>query len=188
MHRGFIGCFSDLELNSESINLTRYINTTNNSITPKSGPCTTSLTSKRECACEHGGECRMHTGGSWSCDCSKTGFTGRRCEHPTYHIDLSKIHTFELNTNLQWSEQINDIAFGLQVRCLRCEANYAGLDRIRRDIRFGTHVSFFLPRQERTKKISLNFVLVVKRCNAIRSNSPYATVFSTSRFRWVRPL
>lgn len=116
MHRGFIGCFSDLELNSESINLTRYINTTNNSITPKSGPCTTSLTSKRECACEHGGECRMHTGGSWSCDCSKTGFTGRRCEHPTYHIDLSQIHTFELNTNMQWSEQINDIAFGLQVR------------------------------------------------------------------------
>ncbi|CAF0881854.1 unnamed protein product [Rotaria sordida] len=114
MHRGLIGCFSDLELNNEAINLTKYINNTNNNITPKSGPCLTTLLSKRECSCEHGGECRLNNGGIWSCDCSKTGYTGRRCEHATYHIDLNQIHTFELNTNLQWSQQINDVAFGLQ--------------------------------------------------------------------------
>ncbi|CAF3046431.1 unnamed protein product [Rotaria sp. Silwood2] len=114
MHRGLIGCFSDLELNNEAINLTKFINYTNNNITPKSGPCLTTLPSKRECSCEHGGECRINNGGIWSCDCSKTGYTGRRCEHATYHIDLNDIHTFELNTHLQWSEQINDIAFGLQ--------------------------------------------------------------------------
>ncbi|CAF3694710.1 unnamed protein product, partial [Rotaria sordida] len=114
MHRGLIGCFSDLELNNEAINLTKYINNTNNNITPKSGPCLTTLLSKRECSCEHGGECRLNNGGIWSCDCSKTGYTGQRCEHATYHIDLNQIHTFELNTNLQWSQQINDVAFGLQ--------------------------------------------------------------------------
>jgi hypothetical protein len=115
MHRGLIGCFSNLELNNEAINLTKYINYTNNNITPKSGPCSTILSSKRECSCEHDGECRLNNGGTWSCDCSKTGYTGRRCEHATYHIDLNKIQTFEMNTNMQWSEQINDIAFGLQV-------------------------------------------------------------------------
>ncbi|CAF1302347.1 unnamed protein product [Adineta steineri] len=119
MHRGLIGCFSDLELNNEAINLTKYINYTNNNITPKSGPCSissalSSSLSKRECSCEHEGECRLNNGGTWSCDCSKTGYTGRQCEHATYHIDLNKIHIFELNTNIQWSEQINDIAFGLQ--------------------------------------------------------------------------
>ncbi|UJR31572.1 hypothetical protein I4U23_019059 [Adineta vaga] len=114
MHRGLIGCFSDLELNNEAINLTKYINYTNNNLTPKSGPCSTFLSSKRECSCEHGGECRLNSGGTWSCDCSKTGYTGRRCEQATYHIDLNNIQIFELNTNLQWSEQINDISFGLQ--------------------------------------------------------------------------
>ncbi|CAF3417292.1 unnamed protein product [Rotaria socialis] len=114
MRRGLVGCFSDLELNNEAINLTKYINYTNNNMAPKSGPCLTTLSSKRECSCEHGGECRLNNGGIWSCDCSKTGYTGRRCEHATYHIDLTKINTFELNTNLQWSEQVNDIAFGLQ--------------------------------------------------------------------------
>jgi hypothetical protein len=115
MQRGLIGCFSNLELNNQEINLTKYINYTNNNIRPKSGPCSTILPSKRECSCEHEGECRLNNGGAWSCDCSKTGHTGRRCEHPTYHIDINKIQTFELNTNIQWSEQINDIAFGLQV-------------------------------------------------------------------------
>jgi hypothetical protein len=115
MHRGLIGCFSDLELNNEAINLTKYINYTNNNITPKSGPCSTITSSKPECSCEHDGECRLNNVGTWSCDCSKTGYTGRRCEHATYHIDLKKIYTFELNTNMQWSEQINDISFGLQV-------------------------------------------------------------------------
>ena len=116
MHRGLIGCFSDLELNSEAINLTKYINYTNTNLTPKSGPCSIFLSTKRECSCEHGGECRLNSGGAWSCDCSKTGYTGRRCEQATYYIDLTPIQIFEFNTNLQWSEQINDIAFGLQVR------------------------------------------------------------------------
>ncbi|CAF1330953.1 unnamed protein product [Adineta ricciae] len=114
MHRGLIGCFSDLELNSEAINLTKYINYTNTNLTPKSGPCSTFLSTKRECLCEHDGECRLNNGGAWSCDCSKTGYTGRRCEQATYYIDLTPIQIFEFNTNLQWSEQINDIAFGLQ--------------------------------------------------------------------------
>ena len=186
MHRGFIGCFSDLELNGESINLTRYINTTNNSITPKSGPCTTSLNSKRECACEHGGECRMHTGGSWSCDCSKTGFTGRRCEHPTYHIDLSQIHTFELNTNMQWSEQINDIAFGLQVRSQPSVAarHHQTISARVVDLNF---ISVF-SRRELIKKISSNFVPVLKPCNVIRSNSPSEMVCYTLNSQWARPL
>lgn len=115
MHRSFLGCFSNLELNNEAINLTKYLNYTNNNITPKSGPCSMMIPSKQECSCEHGGECRTNHIGIWSCDCSKTGYTGRRCEHATYHIDLQQIPTFELNTNLQWSDQINDIAFGLQV-------------------------------------------------------------------------
>ncbi|CAF5070959.1 unnamed protein product, partial [Rotaria magnacalcarata] len=40
MHRGLIGCFSDLEVNHELINLEKYINYTinNNNIMPKSGP------------------------------------------------------------------------------------------------------------------------------------------------------
>ena len=115
MHRGLIGCFSNLELNNEAINLTKYINHTYKNITPKSGPCSMIFSSKRECSCEHGGECRLNSGRTWTCDCSKTGYTGRRCEHATYHIDLNQISTFELNTNMQWSEQITDIAFGLQV-------------------------------------------------------------------------
>jgi len=119
MYRGLIGCFSNLELNNEAINLTKYINYTNNNIAPKSGPCsTTILSSKRECSCEHDGECRLNNVGTWSCDCSKTGYTGRRCEHATYHIDLNKIQIFEMNTNMQWSEQINDIAFGLHVKII----------------------------------------------------------------------
>jgi hypothetical protein len=117
MHRGLIGCFSDLEINNELINLTKYINTTNNNnhISPKSGPCSTTLSTKRECLCEHDGECRINNGGIWSCDCSKTGYTGRRCEQIAYHLDLNQIQTFEFNTYIQWSEQINNIAFGLQV-------------------------------------------------------------------------
>jgi len=115
MHRGLIGCFSNLELNNHAINLTKYINYTNNNITPKSGPCSMIVPSKRECSCEHDGECRLNHGGTWSCDCSKTGYTGQRCEHATYHIDLNHISIFEFNTNMQWSEQINDIVFGLQV-------------------------------------------------------------------------
>jgi hypothetical protein len=115
MRRGLIGCFSSLEINNELINLTKYIHSVNNNVSPKSGPCSIILSTKRECLCEHDGECRLNNVGTWSCDCSKTGYTGRRCEHATYHIDLKKIHTFELNTNMQWSEQINDISFGLQV-------------------------------------------------------------------------
>ena len=115
MQRGFVGCFSDLQLNGESINLTRYINGTNPNMSPKSGPCSTIFSSKRECSCDHGGECRSNSAGSSFCDCSKTGFTGRRCEHPIYNIDLSSIHTFELDTLSPWSDQINDIAFGLKV-------------------------------------------------------------------------
>ena len=116
MSRGFIGCFSNLEVNNEAINLTKYINQTNNNITPKSGPCSMILPSKQECSCEHDGECRLNSGGTWSCDCSKTGYIGRQCEHPTYYLDLNRIQYFELNTNMQWSEQINDVAFGLQAR------------------------------------------------------------------------
>ncbi|CAF5129061.1 unnamed protein product, partial [Rotaria socialis] len=69
---------------------------------------------KRECSCEHHGECRINNDGTWSCDCSKTGYTGRRCEQLAYHLDLSEIQTFEVNTNVQWSEQISDISFRLQ--------------------------------------------------------------------------
>ena len=47
---------------------------------------------------------------------------------------------------------------------------------------------FLYSRQERTKRTSLNFVPAVKRCSAIRSNSPYAMVFYSSTFRWARPL
>ncbi|CAF1361401.1 unnamed protein product [Rotaria sordida] len=116
MHRGLIGCFSDLEINNEIINLEKYINYTNNNnnIVPKSGPCSTILSTKRQCLCEHNGECRVNKAGIWSCDCSKTGYTGRRCEQIAYHLDLSQIQTFELNTNIQWSEHISDISFRLQ--------------------------------------------------------------------------
>ncbi|CAM4799223.1 unnamed protein product [Rotaria magnacalcarata] len=116
MHRGLIGCFSDLEVNHELINLEKYINYTinNNNIMPKSGPCSTTLSTKRGCSCEHHGECRINNDGTWSCDCSKTGYTGRRCEQLAYHLDLSEIQTFELNTSVQWSEQISDISFRLQ--------------------------------------------------------------------------
>ena len=114
MHRGFLGCFSNLEINNELINLTQYINSTNN-IPPKTGPCSTKLLTRRECLCEHDGECRLNTGGTWSCDCSKTGFTGQRCEQVAHHLDLSETETLELNTDIQWSEHINNIAFGLQV-------------------------------------------------------------------------
>jgi hypothetical protein len=112
MHRGFIGCFSDLEINNELINLTKYIN---NNLETKIGPCSTKSLTKRECLCEHDGECRLNKGGIWSCDCSKTGYAGQRCEQVAYHLDLSETETLELNTDIQWSEEINDIAFGLQV-------------------------------------------------------------------------
>ena len=115
MYRGLIGCFFDLHLNNEAINLTKYINYTNNNMSPRSGPCSTMSSSKHECLCEHGGECRLANGGIRSCDCSRTGYTGRRCEHATYHFDLNEIDRFEVNTHMQWSEQTNDIAFGLQV-------------------------------------------------------------------------
>ena len=115
MHRGLIGCFSDLEINNQMINLTKYINSTVNHLSPKSGPCSTTLSTKRECLCEHDGECRLNNGGLWSCDCSKTGYTGKRCEQIAYHLDLNDIQTLELNTNIQWSEQINSIAFRLHV-------------------------------------------------------------------------
>ncbi|CAF4693324.1 unnamed protein product, partial [Rotaria sp. Silwood2] len=116
MHRGLIGCFSDLEINNELINLEKYINYTNNNnkIVPKSGPCSTILSTKHQCLCEHNGECRVNNGGIWSCDCSKTGYTGRQCEQIAYHLDLSQIQTFEFNTNIQWSEHISDVSFRLQ--------------------------------------------------------------------------
>ncbi|CAF3710007.1 unnamed protein product [Rotaria sp. Silwood1] len=117
MHRGLIGCFSDLEINNELINLEKYINYTtmnNNNIVPKSGPCSTILSTKHQCLCEHNSECRVNNGGIWSCDCSKTGYTGRQCEQIAYHLDLSQIQTFELNTNIQWSEHISDVSFRLQ--------------------------------------------------------------------------
>lgn len=123
MHRGLIGCFSDLEINNELINLEKYIDYTinNNNIVPKSGPCSIELTQKLDCLCEHNGECRMNNAGAWSCDCSKTGYTGRRCEQLAYHMDLSEIQTIELNTNIQWSEQISDISFRLKVNLLKKE-------------------------------------------------------------------
>ncbi|UJR15114.1 hypothetical protein I4U23_002079 [Adineta vaga] len=114
MHHGLIGCFSDLEINNVIINLTRHINYTMNTLAPRSGPCSTGLLPKRQCLCEHQGECRLNSAGTWSCDCSKSGYTGQRCEQIAYHIDLKQTNTFELNTNLQWSDQINDIAFSLQ--------------------------------------------------------------------------
>ncbi|CAF3641513.1 unnamed protein product [Adineta steineri] len=114
MNRGLIGCFFDLEINNILINLTKYINHTNNTIAPKSGPCSTILSIKRECLCEHNGECQLSSSGTWSCDCSKTGYTGRRCEQIAYHLDLNQTETYEFNSNLQWSEYINDISFGLQ--------------------------------------------------------------------------
>jgi hypothetical protein len=115
IHRGLIGCFSDLEINNELIDLTKYINSSNNNVPPKIGPCSTILSTKRECLCEHDGECRLNNDGIWSCDCSKTGYTGRRCEQIAYHLDLNQIQSFEVNTNIQWSDQINNIAFGLHV-------------------------------------------------------------------------
>ncbi len=115
MKRGLIGCFSDLEINNELINLTKFINSTENHIAPISGPCSARFSTKHECLCEHNGECRSNNDGRWSCDCSKTGYTGRRCEQIAYHLDLEQMQTLELNTNIQWSDQINIITFRLQV-------------------------------------------------------------------------
>lgn len=115
MHRGLIGCFSHLEINDELIDLEKHINYTNNNIAIKSGPCSTMLPTKHECLCEHNGECRLSNSGIWSCDCSKTGYTGRRCEQIAYQLDLSQTQIFELNTNIQWSEHITEISFRLQV-------------------------------------------------------------------------
>ena len=84
-------------------------------LAPRSGPCSTASLKKRQCLCEHHGECRLTSAGIWSCDCSKTGYTGERCEQLAYHIDLSQTHTYEYNSQFQWSDQLNDIAFGLQV-------------------------------------------------------------------------
>ena len=111
-----MGCFSDLELNHASIDVSKYINQSSSEMAVRSGACSASLTKKRECLCEHSGECRVHNSGSWSCDCSKTGYTGQRCEQLASHLDLSEIATLEVNTQLQWSEQISDIAFNLRVR------------------------------------------------------------------------
>ena len=116
MHQGLIGCFSDLEINNELINLEKYINHTHDyHAAPKSGPCSTMLSTKRKCFCENNGECRLNNGVIWSCDCSKTGFTGRRCEQLAYHLDLNQMQTLELNSNIQWSEQVNEISFRLKV-------------------------------------------------------------------------
>ncbi|CAF1409141.1 unnamed protein product [Adineta ricciae] len=114
MHHGLVGCFSDLEINNVLINLTNYINHINMNLAPRSGPCATTSLKKRQCLCEHHGECRLTSAGIWSCDCSKTGYTGERCEQLAYHIDLNQTHTYEYNSQFQWSDQLNDIAFGLQ--------------------------------------------------------------------------
>ena len=115
MEHGLIGCFSDLEINHELVNLTRFINHTASNGALKSGSCSMQLSKKRPCLCEHQGECRLSHGGTWSCDCSKTSYTGRRCEQLAYHFDLNRNQTMEFNTQLRWSEQIDDIAFRLRV-------------------------------------------------------------------------
>jgi len=160
MHRGLIGCFSDLEINNEIINLTKYINYTNNNIAPKAAPCSTILSTKRDCLCEHHGECRLNNVGIWSCDCSKTGYTGRRCEQIAYHLDLNQIHTFEFNTSIQWSEQMNDIAFGLQV------------NRFNEEL---TCIDYF--RLLMTKKIFYKFVHVLYHGNVIQFVFLFLMVF-----------
>lgn len=164
MKRGLIGCFSDLEINNELINLTKYINSTDHRISPKSGPCSARLSTKRECLCEHNGECRSNNDGRWSCDCSKTGYTGRRCEQMAYHLDLYQIQTLELHTNIQWSDQINIITFGLQVIDL-----YLNFDK---------EIFFQFSRRFMTKKISFKFVRVVYRSNVIRLIFLFVMVFS----------
>jgi len=116
LHRGFIGCLSDFEINNQEINLTKYVQSSNLNRTSRIGPCSIQLSTKRQCSCEHNGECRLNQAGSWTCDCSKTGYTGQRCEQPAYHLDLNEIKLFELNTNIQWSEQINEISFNLHVK------------------------------------------------------------------------
>ena len=119
MEHGLVGCFSDLEINHELVNLTRYINYTATDGALKSGSCSMQLVKRRPCFCEHQGECRLSQGGTWSCDCSKTSYTGRRCEQLAHHLDLNRSQTMEFNTQLRWSEQIDDIAFRLRVSDLR---------------------------------------------------------------------
>lgn len=117
MHHGFIGCFADLELNSQSINLTNFLNTSNTNIAVKTGPCSLEFTSKkRPCLCENQGECRYDPRGQWFCDCSKTSYTGQRCEQLSQHLTLKDLSTIEFNTDLLWSDQIDDVAFRFHVR------------------------------------------------------------------------
>jgi hypothetical protein len=185
MHRGFIGCLSDLHLNNEAINLTRYINSTATNITPKSGPCTDTFVSKRECSCEHDGECRVNHGGSWSCDCSKTGYTGRRCEHPTYHIDFSRISTLELNTNMQWSELVNDISFALKVTILlafTCSLLFVVIRSLLSSLFF---FFFVISRLEMIMNISFDFVHAVWNCHVIQLISQFVMAYYKSNFFFI---
>lgn len=115
LQRGLIGCFADLEINHQLIYLNDFINQTEQILPPRSAPCSLTLTRKSSCLCEHDGECRIHPGQSWSCDCSRTGYTGSRCEQRAYHLDLNQNQTLELNTNIQWSDYLNIISFHLHV-------------------------------------------------------------------------
>lgn len=112
LQRGLIGCFADLEINHQLIHIHEYINRTEQNLPPRSAPCSLTLNRKSPCLCEHDGECRVNPG---SCDCSKTGYTGQRCEQLAYHLDLNQNQTLELNTNIQWSDFLNIIAFHLHV-------------------------------------------------------------------------
>ena len=116
MHHGFIGCFADLELNHQSVNLSAHLNASNPHIAVKSGPCVLEVTSKkRPCLCEHQGECRYDPRGQWFCDCSKTAYTGQRCEQLASHLPLNELTTTEFNTDLLWSDQLDDVTFRFRV-------------------------------------------------------------------------
>lgn len=115
MRRGFIGCFSNLVINDEQVNMTHFIDRSNQTVLLRSAPCSTHRWRKEPCLCEHEGECRIDHAGRWSCDCSKTAYTGERCEQLAFHADFSQNRDFEWNTQLQWSEQIDDVEFRLRV-------------------------------------------------------------------------
>ena len=115
LQRGLIGCLSALTINEQLIDLEEFLNRTDQDIPPRSAPCSVLLTRKSPCLCEHDGECRMNANQQWSCDCSKTGYTGQRCEQLAYHLDLNQNQTLELNTNIQWSDFLNLITLNLHV-------------------------------------------------------------------------
>jgi hypothetical protein len=168
MHHGLIGCLFNLDINHQSINLSHYINSTSQYQALKSGPCSMDIGRKRSCLCEHHGECRWHHAHRWSCDCSRTAYTGDRCEQLAYHIALNRISTIEYNTGLLWSEQIDHITFRLRVSStmsflvLMVDCFLFAIDETR----------LFM-----TTKSSFKYVHVVYRRCAMQFNFRFVTVF-----------